>query len=127
VAVPAGGDEHGAALDVDAAERVRLDRPAVPPAAADHQPGEVDDAAELERGQVGGAREPVRRRVDVGPGVRDEVDAPDLEGGARRVAGARRLVREEGRDDRRRDPRVGDHPVDDLVAQVHRARLHDVA
>ncbi len=116
--VPAGGDEHGSTADIDAFEGLRPDGSLRRATAVDEDALEVDDALQGQVGQVLAAGKSMRRRVDVGPGVRDEIDPPDLERRAGRVPGRRRLVRQERRDRRGRDARMGRHPVDDLVAQV---------
>ena len=72
-------------------------------------------------------RELMRRGVDVGPGVRDEVDPSDLERRAGGIPGGGRLMSEECRNHRRRDARMGRHPVEDLVAQVHDAGVASAA
>ena len=58
----------------------------------DHDRRQVDDAFEGQAGEVGAVGVPVGRRVHVGAGVGDHVDAPDVELGARRVDGAARLA-----------------------------------
>src|SRR6266550_3685719 len=60
-------------------------------------------------------------RVDVRPGVREQVDLADLKGRARRVAGTRGVTRQPVADRRCGKTAVGHHPVLDLVTQVDQA------
>jgi hypothetical protein len=69
-------------------------------------------------GEVDAFRVAVEGHVDVGAGVRDELDASDLELRTLRVVRAALLAREEVADDRSWQPGVGRHPVRNDVAQV---------
>ena len=117
--VPTRGHEDGSPADIDALERVRPDGAIGRATAVDENAVDVDDALQLEAGQVLPIGKSMGRHVDVRPGVCDEVDATDLERRARRIPAGRRLMRQERRDRRHRDTGMGRHPVDDLVAQIH--------
>ena len=118
--VPARRDERRPPGDAQALERLGTDGLLGSTATVQENAVEIRYPLQLEPGEVGPPGEPVGRHVQVRPRVRDQVDPPDLERRAGRIAADGRLVREEGRDDRSRDAGVRDHAVDYWVAEIDR-------
>src|SRR5919204_68490 len=106
------------AAHVAARERLRPDRLAVPHRRAHDHRRPAGQRLERLAGEVVPVCEAVKRRVDIRAGVGDELDPADLELGARRVAVAARLPREEVADDRPGQAGVGRHAVDDGVGEL---------
>ena len=84
----------------------------------DHQPGNVHHPGQVEPAEVMAVGVPVERRVEVGAGVGHHVDAPDLELDAGCVALPGRRSAQVIGDHRPRQPRVGDRPVAERMAQI---------
>ena len=77
VLVPAGVEQHGLPGDVVPVEEVHARF--LPSGRIDQQARNVGHATEVEPGEVVPVRVAVERRVEVRPGVRHHLDAPDLE------------------------------------------------
>ena len=111
-----GADEDGVpreALELCRGELDRLDA-----ATVEDDGGEPGHLLEGQLGEVVAVGVAMERDVDVRAGVRADLDHPDVErrpGGVDRLG---RLAREVGADHRRRQARVGRHPVGDDVAEV---------
>ncbi len=85
---------------------------------ADDETGEVREPLQRQFRQVEAVREAMKWGVEVRPGVRDHIDAADVELGAGRVHLPRRFAREEVAHERRGQPLVRHHPALDDVAHV---------
>src|SRR6266540_2698986 len=99
----------------------RVDRSSVPCGCPNHDARQIRDVLQRIAGHVVAAVITMEGRVDVRPGVREQVDLADLKGRARRVAGTRGVTRQPVADRRCGKTAVGHHPVLDLVAQVDQA------
>ena len=84
VAVPAGAHDDGGAAQRPGPANASA--PMAGPAASTTTPGTPATASSGRSAEVAAVGEAVERRVEVGAGVGDHVDAADLELGARRVA-----------------------------------------
>jgi hypothetical protein len=84
----------------------------------DEQPGQVRQPRQRQPGEIGPVLEAVRRGVEVGPGVGHHRDPSDVELGALGVGLPRRGPAQVVGDLGRRQPRVRDHPVVDLMTQL---------
>ena len=118
VHVPASVHEDGLAAHGPATEQVRIEGPLAALVRADHHALEVGHGVERAARNVIAAFVAMERRVDVGAGVREQLDLADLECRARGITGARRVARQPVADQGSGKPRVCDHPVLDLVAQI---------
>ena len=85
----------------------------------DHHTLQLDHPLQRGGDEVGALRVPVEGRVEVGAGVGNHADAPDVELGPRGVVSPRALPREVIADLWRREAGVGGHAVLDDVTQVH--------
>ena len=79
-------EEDGALRHVHAGKEVGIDRAAVPD--PDDDALDVHARAERQGRQVEPVRVAVERRVEIGPGIADHRDRPDVELRPGRVAGA---------------------------------------
>ncbi len=79
---------------------------------------QVGEPLEGEAGQVDAVLVEVPRAVEVRPGVRHHVDAADVERRAAAEPFTGLFTADVGGDVRRRQPGVGRHPGDDVVAEV---------
>jgi len=93
-----------------------VDRGLSPP--VEEHAGNPGHTLEWEGSEVMPVGEPVERHVEVGTGVGADVDLSDVERRARCVDRRRRLSGEVRADDRRRQPGVCDHAIDNRMAEV---------
>src|SRR5437764_3543054 len=93
VDVPARVHEHGLALHLPPAKRLDIERATVALRDPDDDALQIGDRFEWEVGDVLAVLVTMRRRVDVGPGVGEQVDLPDLKARARAIAGPRGVAR----------------------------------
>src|SRR5437879_3220803 len=105
VGVPPGVYEHRLAPHVSPAKQGGVEPSLGARARADDDSLQIGHSFERIVPDVLPAVEAVERSIDVRPRIREQLDLPDLEGRARRVAGARRVAREgkrssSGTDDR---------------------------
>src|SRR5216110_2957807 len=121
VPVPARVHQDGCAAYVAIAKPGGVE--ATPPlrtgGGAHHEALEIGDGLERITGDVLCSLVTVEGGVDVGTGVRQQLDLADLESRAGSVASARRVARQPIADRGREQPAVRDHPVFDLVAEVY--------
>src|SRR6266700_6296929 len=110
-------DQHRSASNVVGGQRVAVDR-SPPSTDPHHHAVTVGHTLQGQAGYVGRAGEAVERAVEVGAGVGHHRDAPDVELGARPVAGGGGLPGEVVADLGSGQSRIGDHAVVDLVAQL---------
>jgi hypothetical protein len=86
--------EHSPARELRRRRQVaRLDA-APPRGQIDHASRQVGHRLERQLREVEASREAMERRIEMGARVRRQLDAPDVELGARRIACPRRLARQ---------------------------------
>src|SRR5438034_1230385 len=120
VAVPASVNQHGLPTHLDPPEDIGVDRPS-PIGAVNDNSVKVRHRLKRIAGDVLPLCVAVEGSVDVGPRVREQIDHPELEGRAGRIAGVGGLAAEPVADLRRGEAGIGDHPVLDLVTQIDEA------
>ena len=118
VDVPAGVYEDRLAAHVQAAEHTCVERAAGALRGPDHDALEVRDRLKRIISHVLAAVVSMERRIDIGAGVGEQLDLPDLEGRAGSVTGLRCVARQPVADRWHREARVGDHPVLDRMAHI---------
>jgi hypothetical protein len=84
-----------------------------------YQAFDVRQTSERQPAQINSAVETMERRVDVGSGVGDHFDAPDLKGRSLGVPVARRLAAQVVGYDRGGKTWIGDHSRFNLMAYVN--------
>src|SRR5690606_1984237 len=118
VTVPAGGEQDGLTFEADA---VQCLDPDLLFGHRETQTRQVRYELQREVGEVEAVGVPVKRRVQVGPGIGNHVDPANVELGARFVAIARVLPTQKVGDLGAGETRVGGHSFDDRVREVDQA------
>ena len=124
VLVPAGVHEDGLPFYVAAREACGIDRTLRSDIRAHDNTGQIGDCFQRVPRDVAAVFVAMERGIDVGPGVRKQLDLPDLESRARRVPCFRRVAREPIADRRRGETAVGHHAVLDFVTQIDETLSH---